>query len=250
MSDVVLAVDGGNSKTDVALVAEDGGVLGAVRGESVSHQAVGPERGMERLASLVAAVHAAAGMPGPALRGSRHLLPGRRGHAARSTMARQALEDRGFAAETIVRNDALAALRAGTDRGWGVVVICGSGVNAAGVAPDGRAARLAALGPISGDWGGGMDVGWAGLAAAVRARDGRGPATRLARDVPRWFGLPTPAALTLALYRGRIDERRIGELSPLVFVAAGAGDVVARAIVDPWPTRSWPWQGPWCGVCT
>ena len=37
----VLAVDVGNSKTDLALVAADGTVLGAVRGPSGSHQAVG-----------------------------------------------------------------------------------------------------------------------------------------------------------------------------------------------------------------
>jgi N-acetylglucosamine kinase-like BadF-type ATPase len=228
----VLAVDGGNSKTDVALVAEDGRLLGAVRGPTVSHQAVGHESGLERLAGLVAAVQAEAGPAGPGRADvGVYCLAGADTPPDERRLARS-IEARGFAARTHVRNDAFAALRAGTDRGWGVVVICGSGVNAAGVAPDGHAVRLAALGPISGDWGGGTDVGWAGLAAAVRARDGRGPATRLARDVPAWFGQATPAAVTSAMYDGRIDESRIGELSPVVFAAAGAGDGVARAIVD------------------
>ena len=115
-----------------------------------------------------------------------------------------ALEGRGFAAELLVLNDAFGALRAGTDRAWGVVVICGQGVNAAGIAPDGQTARLDALGEISGDWGGGTDVGWAGLAAAVRATDGRGPRTRLEHDVPAHWGLATPAAVTEAFYTGRI----------------------------------------------
>ena len=74
-------------------------------------------------------------------------------------------------------NDAFTPIRAGSDRGWGVALICGQGVNAAGIAPDGRTARLAALGDISGDWGGGHDIGTAALGAAVRARDGRGPRT-------------------------------------------------------------------------
>ena len=39
-TDVVLAVDGGNSKTDVALVARSGEVLARVRGATVSHQAM------------------------------------------------------------------------------------------------------------------------------------------------------------------------------------------------------------------
>jgi N-acetylglucosamine kinase-like BadF-type ATPase len=113
-----------------------------------------------------------------------------------------------------------------------VIVICGAGVAAAGLAPDGRHARLAALGPISGDWGGGNDVGWAGLAAATRSRDGRGGPTTLATLVPAHFGVRTPAALTAAFYTGRIGEDRIGELSPVVFAAAEAGDAVARGIVD------------------
>ena len=51
---VVLAVDGGNSKTDVALVADDGAFLAAVRGPTVSHQAVGLAEGMVRLERLAA----------------------------------------------------------------------------------------------------------------------------------------------------------------------------------------------------
>jgi N-acetylglucosamine kinase-like BadF-type ATPase len=132
----------------------------------------------------------------------------------------------------LLRNDTFAALRAGTDRGWGVVVICGHGVNAAGVAPDGKTARLDALGEISGDWGGATDVGWQGLAAAVRARDGRGPRTVLERSVPAYFGLASPRALTMAMYDGRVHGRRIGELSPVVFGAAIDGDSAARAIID------------------
>jgi N-acetylglucosamine kinase-like BadF-type ATPase len=226
----VLAVDGGNSKTDVALVAQDGRLLAAVRGPTTSHQAVGLEAGMERLAGLVAEAVAGAGLD-------------RRPELAAYTLAgvdtradirllTQALAERGFAEGLVVRNDAFGALRAGTDRAWGVVVICGQGVNAAGIAPDGRTARLDALGPISGDWGGGTDVGWAGLAAAVRARDGRGPRTTLERDVPAHWGLASPAAVTAALYTGRIAERRIGELAPVVFGAATAGDAEARRIVD------------------
>ncbi len=113
-----------------------------------------------------------------------------------------------------------------------MVLICGQGVNAGGVAPDGRQARLAALGDISGDWGGGHDVGYAGLGAAVRARDGRGPRTGLERDMPAHFNRARPSTVTAALYDGRIDARRVAELSAVVFAAAGAGDAVAGSIVD------------------
>jgi N-acetylglucosamine kinase-like BadF-type ATPase len=40
-STAILAVDGGNSKTDVALVDAGGGVLGAARGPGTSHHHLG-----------------------------------------------------------------------------------------------------------------------------------------------------------------------------------------------------------------
>ena len=229
---LVLAVDGGNSKTDVALVAEDGGLLAAVHGPTSSHQAVGVDVGMERLASLVAEAHAQAGAGAPerADVGVYCLAGADTPGDVRLLTAR--LATRGFARTDLLRNDSFAALRAGTDRGWGVVVICGHGVNAAGVAPNGRTARLDALGEISGDWGGGTDVGWQGVAAAVRARDGRGPRTVLEQTVPAHFGLASPHALTMAMYDGRVQQRRIDELAPVVFAAAIDGDEAARAVVD------------------
>ena len=72
----------------------------------------------------------------------------------------------------------------------------------------------------------------AAQAASVRARDGRGPRTSLERLVPAHFGLATPGAVVRALYDGRIEHERLGELSPVVFEAAVDGDAVAREIVD------------------
>ncbi len=229
----ILAVDGGNSKADVALVAADGRLLYAIRGPTISHQAVGLKTGMDRLDALVDQAAAAAGvLPDRPLAGlGVYSLAGADYATDRRSLTR-ALEARGATSETIVVNDAFGALRAGSRRGWGVVVICGQGVNAAGVAPDGRSARFAAVGDISGDWGGGTSVGMAALAAAVRGRDGRGPRTILERVVPAHFGLARPEALTRALYDERIPIARIGELSPLVFETARDGDGVARSIVD------------------
>ena len=88
------------------------------------------------------------------------------------------------------------------------------------------------MGDISGDWGGGTSVGLAAQAAAVRARDGRGPRTSLEKLVPAHFGLASPGAVVRALYSGTLAAERLGELSPVVFAAAVSGDAVAREIVD------------------
>jgi N-acetylglucosamine kinase-like BadF-type ATPase len=229
----VLAVDGGNSKADVALVDADGRLLGAVRGPTVSHQAVGLDAGMDRLVELTTAAAGKAGLSGasPVAEIGVFSLAGA-DYPSDERMLARAIDGRGLAARTVVVNDSFGALRAGTDRGWGVVLICGQGINAAALAPDGRSARFPAVGDIAGDWGGGTSVGMEGLRAAVRARDGRGPRTSLERLVPAHFDLVRPAAVTRAMYDGRIPERRVGELSPVVFAAATEGDAVARLIVD------------------
>ena len=49
----ILAVDGGNSKADVALVAADGTLLAAIHGPTISHQQVGLAQGMANLRRLV-----------------------------------------------------------------------------------------------------------------------------------------------------------------------------------------------------
>ena len=85
----------------------------------------------------------------------------------------------------------------------GIALICGQGVNGVGVAPDGRVAGFDGVGDISGDWGGGTALGQAAQAAAVRARDGRGPRTSLEKLVPAHFGLASPGSVVRALYSGR-----------------------------------------------
>jgi len=137
-----------------------------------------------------------------------------------------------LARRVLVRNDGFAALRAGTPAGWGIAVVCGAGVNAVGVAPDGRRARLAGIGDLSGDWGGGYGLGLAALGAAVRAGDGRGDATVLARLVPGHFGLRRAFDLSRAIYQERIGARRLEELAPVIFEAAATGDRVARGLAD------------------
>jgi N-acetylglucosamine kinase-like BadF-type ATPase len=121
-------------------------------------------------------------------------------------------------------------MRAGTDRGWGIAVVCGTGINCLGIAPDGREARFLSFGPESGDWGGGRDVGLAALAAAVRAADGRGPRTQLEDAVPAYFGLGDALEVARAFHIGEIPAVRVVELAPVVLAACDE-DAVAAQIV-------------------
>jgi N-acetylglucosamine kinase-like BadF-type ATPase len=142
------------------------------------------------------------------------------------------LRRHGWAEREVVRNDTFAVLRAGSEQGWGVAVVCGFGINCSAVAPQGKTFRFPAIGTLSGDWGGGGELGPLALWYAVRAEDGRGDPTSLAELVPAHFGLKRPYQVMQAIHFGRLEERRLYELPPLVFRAARRGDAVARAIVD------------------
>jgi N-acetylglucosamine kinase-like BadF-type ATPase len=226
---IVLAVDGGNSKTDLALVREDGTLLAHVRGSLSSPHHLGLEEAVTLLERLLDEARDAAGLGSGRLAVAEVFLAGV-DFPAEEEELRQVLDAKGWADHVDVGNDTLALLRAGTERGWGVAVVCGAGINCVGVAPDGRQVRFPALGATTGDWGGGYDVGLEALSAAARSEDGRGPVTSLERAVPALFGLDSPRRLAEEIHNSRVAQRRVTELAPIV-LAEAAHDAVAAAIV-------------------
>ncbi|MFG3494176.1 N-acetylglucosamine kinase [Streptomyces sp. NPDC047928] len=230
----VIAIDAGNSKTDVAVVGADGTVLGAARGGGFQPPVVGVDVALGVLAEAVDAACAAAGVAAAGAPYATHVsaclanadLPVEERELTR------ALRARGWGASAEVRNDTFAILRAGVDEPRGVAVVCGAGINCVGMLPDGRTARFPALGRISGDWGGGSGLAEEALWWGARAEDGRGEPTELARTLPAHFGLDSMYALIEALHLGRIPYARRHELTPVLFATGAAGDPVARALVE------------------
>ena len=224
MSALLLAVDGGNAKTDLVLADHEGRLLSLVRGPGSSPHEHGIEGALDRIEALVIE----AGAEGPVAYAELLLAGVDFPSEVRDVQARA--QERGWAERVEVANDTFAVLRAGTDRGWGVAVVCGAGINCLGLGPDGRETRFPALGDITGDWGGGQDVGATAVWAAARSEDGRGPRTPLEQLVPAHFGLTTPLELAQAVHTGAVPRRRFIELAPLVFAEAER-DPVAAGIV-------------------
>ncbi|MFF5935722.1 N-acetylglucosamine kinase [Streptomyces sp. NPDC012508] len=224
-----LAVDAGNSKTDVAIVGADGTVLGSARGGGFQPPVVGVEAALDVLAEAVGRAAGPTGLPLEFTHVSACLanadLP------VEEAELQAGLEARGWSRSVRVHNDTFAVLRAGLDEPRGVAVVCGAGINCVGMLPDGRTARFPALGKISGDWGGGSGLAEEALWFAARAADGRGEPTALARELPAHFGLPTMYALIEALHLGRIAYERRHELTPVLFRTSAGGDAVARSLV-------------------
>jgi N-acetylglucosamine kinase-like BadF-type ATPase len=238
-----LAIDGGNSKTDVALVAQDGTLLALVRGPGMPIRL--GEQTVRVIEDLIQSAVRLAGIAGAGNDGAgavaAHLvacvanvdLP------VEERELERMLREQAWTGTTLVANDTYAVLRAGLDdipaagaqQYWGVGVTCGTGINCVGLAPDGSTAGFLALGMITGDWGGGGGLGLEAQWNAVRAADGRGPQTALREAVPAYFGLKEPLDVAEALHLGEISWERLAGLAPIVLRVAEAGDEVARGLV-------------------
>jgi len=229
----VLAFDAGNSKTDVALVSADGRVLGTARGGGFEPHIVGAFAAVEGLAPLVAAAALEAGFTlddTPLVQQVSACMANADLPIEEERLA-EAFESFGWAESVYVTNDTFALLRAGVDEPRGVAVVCGAGINCAGLLPDGRTARFAALGKISGDWGGGQQLAEEAFWAAARADDGRGPATALTTALPAYYGVASVTALIEALHLGDIPVASRLEATPVLFQVAAGGDAVATELV-------------------
>lgn len=228
MKPAVIAIDGGNSKTEVLVISDDGVVLGKSRGPGASPQNIGVAACVAALEELVLEAYPAFGEKPSAVHTSAYLAG--LDFPREEEALHAALAARGWSDTLTVGNDTLALLRAGS-AGVGVAVVCGAGINGAGVGPDGRVHRFPALGKISGDWGGGYRLGEEALWWAVRAEDGRGPRTALLSAVAGYFDRPTLLDVVQGLHFEEIDPVSIHGLCPLLFEVAAAGDEVAQDIV-------------------
>jgi N-acetylglucosamine kinase-like BadF-type ATPase len=229
----VLAVDGGNSKTDVCLVSADGQLLGYARGPGSNHQVVGLDTALNVLAGLVNEAAADAGVDAGftlAQHAAVYLAGADFPREVEMLLDRVSLA--GWAVEVSLDNDTFALMRAGTSAANRIAVVCGAGINCVGVSAAGDVLRFPSVGPISGDWGGGATLGIEALFLAVRAEDGRGRPTALREAVIQHFGTRSVVDVTAALHFGEMPRGRLHELVPVLLRVAGGGDRAARAVVD------------------
>ncbi len=229
---VVVAVDGGGSKTDAVVVdAASGARLGAHRGPGCSHHAVGLDRAVTVIDDAVRAALGTAGVaPESVAHAGCYLTAVDLPEESEALGAR--LRPLPWAAgSVVVENDVFALLRAGTDAADAAVVVCGTGLNGAAVRSDGGTARILALGRLSGDWGGASGIAEAVLWHAARAEDGRGEPTALRDALLGWTGYRTVHDLIVAVHHREADASLWWGRMPEVFALAAAGDAVAGSLV-------------------
>ncbi len=226
----LLGIDAGNSKTHALVIDETGRVLGFGQGGPGNHQVCGLDMAVNEIGNVVRSALSEAGLSQTMVDFGCYCLAGA-DLPEDYSMLNKAMQNLSLTSRLIVKNDTMAALRAGLSRSWGVVVICGAGFNAAGRSADGKELLMPGLGALSGDWGGGGDISMEMIRLIVRAWDGRGKPTLLTRLILEYLRVPTIEALISRLYHEEIDQQRRLELVPLLFEAAEIGDETARELI-------------------
>lgn len=229
MTAAVFVADGGGSKTDVALLGLDGSLLARRRAGAFPPYQVGAAKTVELLDDAVRDLR---GGDDVTVVMAALCFAGLDWDFEKAEFAEAARRFPWAHQGLIVDTDTFPLLRAGTDEATAVAVICGTGMNCAGRAADGRTAWFAAIGETSGDWGGGGTLGMEAVWHAARAADGRGPATVLQQLVPAALGCASMDEVTLGYHTEKLAESGIRGLAPIIFQAVEAGDEVAMSVVD------------------
>lgn len=225
---LVLGVDGGNTKTLALVAREDGTILGAGRaGCGDIYGATSPAAAIAEIARAADAALAAAGCRADDLLAGAFSLAGA-DWPEDFALLESAMRARGYGREVIVVNDAIGALRAGSLDGTGVAVVCGTGVAIGARSPAGRLWH-------SSFWQepqGAGELSALALRAVYRAELGIDPPTALTTRILALFGAPNvETVLHQQTARDIPRPQRRHDLVRLLFDTADAGDVTALRIV-------------------
>ena len=230
----LIGLEGGGTKTIVWIATSsptgEMQVLGRGVAGQANYQAIGFEQATANMQAALQAAWRDAGLPPRDAAAACLALAGADRPADRQRLGEWA-EHIGLAHDIRIVNDAEPVLAAGTPEGWGVALISGTGSFAFGRNREGRTARSGGWGYLLGDEGSGYALALAGLQAAARAADGRGPATALLERLMARLELTSAEQLIPAVYQTGRDRRWIASLADVVTGAAEDGDPVARDLV-------------------
>ena len=232
-----LGVDGGTTRTKAVVGDDASHIVESGEGGASNYQIVGLEAAMSGITdavqgaltaaglSLTQVEHAVFGLSGMDLPKDREVLS-----AALTTTFPGLIFD--------LVNDTWIMLKAGSNRGWGIALVCGGGANACACSRDETWVTLRGLGYESGLRGGGLDMLRDILHYAFLSHDGTGPKSILEQAVLDVTGAPDYDTLQLLFLEAVQDTAGHGELLqrslaivPLVFDGATAGDEVCKRIL-------------------
>ncbi|MGV8968008.1 MAG: BadF/BadG/BcrA/BcrD ATPase family protein [Cellulomonas sp.] len=228
MTDLILAVDGGQTGTVAVLVTTGGTIRGVGFGGPIRHHEEPDAERFVRDALGRAVTGAMSGAhAGDVITVSCLAMTGSATIADR--LIRELVEARKY---VTLESDTLAALASGTAGGGGIGLIAGTGTVALAHGRRADDVLLGGWGWLLGDEGGGFWIAMEALKAAARDVDGTAAHTALTPALLSRLGQPDMRGVYNLVTGSRLDRTAIAALTTTVVAIAEAGDPVAAGILD------------------
>jgi N-acetylglucosamine kinase-like BadF-type ATPase len=226
---LLLAVEGGGSRTQAVILDATGACLGLGLSGDINTNFVAGERAAASVAEAVDRALAAADVSGKPIQ---HVALGLVGAPLLDGLLSRVASD----AEVSSYNERdVVFARAGRYTVHGVGAVAATGASAwARRDDDGRETATGGWGALLGDEGSAYAAGLLGLRAVARAVDGRAEATTLTDAAASHFGLPRLAlkhGLVELAYGKPLGRADIAQFARCVTAVAAAGDPTATRIV-------------------
>jgi len=224
MTQFLLAIEGGGTKTRVLLADAAGEILareigGPASGLYISRGAYGRE--MRKLLGRVERIAKA--------KGGRVTTVGLGGPMDRALVEQTVQRVLGKVRIIHAGESDIAFALHGVE--WGVSLVAGTGASCRAHPPEELAIGCGGFGPQFGDEGSGYWIGRAAISAAMRAGDRRGPETALTARLCAFYGLSRVLDILRFVDKsGHVSGTKVASCVPQVFAAANAGDAIANGI--------------------
>lgn len=228
---VILAIDGGGSRTRCLAINRDGKILGTGAGGASNHLLV--DKRVVR-ASLDEAINAALGeanLTGGDVFCISAGLAGVDYNGAGADEMGDLFSEFGFA-DAVINGDMIIAHAGALAGSAGVLALAGTGSCILGIDAKGKPIKVGGWGPVYGDEGSAYRIGQTALRAAARAFDGRGEKTALLDAILKEFKIQDFQESIEFVYLKGMQPREIAALSRMAYKVAEAGDKSAIKIFE------------------
>ncbi|HEY8186745.1 MAG TPA: BadF/BadG/BcrA/BcrD ATPase family protein [Pyrinomonadaceae bacterium] len=225
--EIILAIDGGGSRTRCLAIDRSGQILADIVSGPSNHLLIDGEIVKQSLAEAIDqaldrskatradVIFLSAGLAGVDFDGT--------GAPEMETLLRELGYEK-----VLINGDIVIAHAGALALKPGVIALAGTGSAFFGVGLDGERVKVGGWGPIYGDEGSAYRIGQLALRGAASGYDGRGPETALTVELPRALGLAEFRETVSRIYVGGMESREIAALSRVAYEVAEAGDEVAR----------------------
>ncbi len=224
-----LGADLGASKTHTLIADENGAALGFGESGPGNHENIGYDGMFHSMQSGLERALKASGLDKAAITGAGFGVAGF-DWASEYKDTAKTIERLGLRAPYKFVNDTVPGLVAGSEEGWGVVVVSGTGTNCRGWdRKHKREGRVTGHGVTMGEGAGGAELMHRCMQLVGYAWSRRGPKTKLAEALIDYVGAKDLEDL---IHGYTTNQYQIGaDAAPLVFRVAEAGDEVARGLI-------------------